>query len=312
MSTVISPFGALAVIVDPTAGEGRVAAEVGAVERALAHRGLEHRIQVAEVPGDVSRLATAALDEGYRYLAAVGDDGTVQDVVNGMFRDGRTIVDSPVLAVMAAGSGCDLVRSFGLPGDVDGASSHLMGENTYELDVMKITARGRNGSTEVRYAHNVAEVGLHASATARAAGFPRWMGNGRRFVGFWAAYAGTRRAVLDVVVDGRPQQHRAWSVIVGNGQFADGGLRLSPRSFPGDGVLDALLFTGPKSDAYRLLPRIFRHGDHVPDPGIKELRARVALRIDGPRPLPVVADGSVLGTTPVTFQVVPRQILLKL
>jgi diacylglycerol kinase family enzyme len=312
MSTVISPFGALAVIVDPTAGEGRVAAEVGAVERALAHRGLEHRIQVAEVPGDVSRLATAALDEGYRYLAAVGDDGTVQDVVNGMFRDGRTIVDSPVLAVMAAGSGCDLVRSFGLPGDVDGASSHLMGGNTYELDVMKITARGRNGSTEVRYAHNVAEVGLHASATARAAGFPRWMGNGRRFVGFWAAYAGTRRAVLDVVVDGRPQQHRAWSVIVGNGQFADGGLRLSPRSFPGDGVLDALLFTGPKSDAYRLLPRIFRHGDHVPDPGIKELRARVALRIDGPRPLRVVADGSVLGTTPVTFQVVPRQILLKL
>jgi diacylglycerol kinase (ATP) len=312
MSTVTSPFGALTVIVDPTAGEGRVAAEVGAVERALAHRGLEHRIQVAEAPGDVSRLATAALDEGYRYLAAVGDDGTVQDVVNGMFRDGRTIVDSPVLAVMAAGSGCDLVRSFGLPGDVDGASSHLMGENTYELDVMKITASGRNGATEVRYAHNVAEVGLHASATAKAAGFPRWMGNGRRFVGFWAAYAGTRRAVLDVVVDGRPQQHRAWSVIVGNGQFADGGLRLSPRSFPGDGVLDALLFTGPKSDAYRLLPRIFRHGDHVPDPGIKELRARVALRIDGPRPLPVVADGSVLGTTPVTFQVVPRQILLKL
>jgi diacylglycerol kinase (ATP) len=312
MSTVTSPFGALAVIVDPTAGEGRVAAEVGAVERALAHRGLEHRIQIAEAPGDVSRLATAALDEGYRYLAAVGDDGTVQDVVNGMFRDGRTIVDSPVLAVMAAGSGCDLVRSFGLPGDVDGASSHLMGENTYELDVMKITARGRNGATEVRYAHNVAEVGLHASATAKAAGFPRWMGNGRRFVGFWAAYAGTRRAVLDVVVDGRPQQHRAWSVVVGNGQFADGGLRLSPRSFPGDGVLDALLFTGPKSDAYRLLPRIFRHGDHVPDPGIKELRASVALRIDGPRPLPVVADGSVLGTTPVTFQVVPRQILLKL
>jgi diacylglycerol kinase (ATP) len=312
MSAVISPFGALAVIVDPTAGEGSVAAEVRAVERALERGGLEHRVQVAEAPGDVSRLATAALDEGYRYVAAVGDDATVQEVVNGMFRDGRTIVDSPVLAVVAAGSGCDLVRSFGLPGDVDGASSHLIGENTYELDVMKISARGRNGAPEVRYAHNVAEVGLHASAMAHAAGLPRWMGNGRRFVGFWAAYVGTRRAVLDVVVDGRAQRHRAWSVIVGNGQFADGGLRLSPRSFPGDGVLDALVFTGPKSDAYRLLPRMFRHGDHVPDPGIKELRARLTLRIDGPRPLPVVADGSVLGTTPVTFQVVPRQILLKL
>ena len=312
MSVVTSPFGALAVIVDPRAGEGSVAAEVGSVRRALERGGLEHRVQIAVAPGDVARLAAAALDEGYRYVAAVGDDATVQDVVNGMFRDGRTIVDSPVLAVVAAGSGCDLVRSFGLPGDVDGASSHLIGENTYELDVMKISARGRNGSSEVRYAHNVAEVGLHASATSNAAGLPGWMGNGRRFVGFWAAYAGTRRSVLDVVVDGRAHRHRAWSVIVGNGQFADGGLRLSPRSFPGDGVLDALVFTGPKSDAYRLLPRMFRHGDHVPDPGIKELRARLTLRIDGPRRLPVVADGSVLGTTPVTFQVVPRQIQLKL
>ena len=187
MSTVASPFGALAVIVDPRAGEGSVAAELGAVERALKLGGLEHRVQVAAAPGEVARLATAALDEGYRYVAAVGDDATVQDVVNGMFRDGRTIVDSPVLAVVAAGSGCDLVRSFGLPGDVDGASSHLLGENTYELDVMKVSARGRNGQTDVRYAHNVAEVGLHASATATAARLPRWMGNGRRFVGFWAA-----------------------------------------------------------------------------------------------------------------------------
>ena len=224
MSTVTSPFGALAVIVDPRAGEGSVAAEVGAVEQALERGGLEHRVHVAAAPGDVTRLATAALDEGFRYVAAVGDDTTVQDVVNGMFRDGRTIVDSPVLAVVAAGSSCDLVRSFGLPGDVDGASSHLLGENTYELDVMKVSVRGRDGETEVRYAHNVAEVGLHALATATAARLPRRMGNARRFVGFWAAYVRTERALLEVVVDGRAHQHRAWSVIVGNGQFADGGV----------------------------------------------------------------------------------------
>ena len=84
---------------------------------------------------------------------------------------------------------------------------------------------------------------------------------------------------------------RAWSVVIGNGQFADGGIRLSPRSFPGDGVLDALVFTGPKSDAYRMLPRIFRHGDHLPDPNIKELRAKLKIEIASPKPLPVVADG---------------------
>jgi diacylglycerol kinase (ATP) len=312
MTVATSPFGALAVIVDPRAGEGRVAANVEAVRRALVREGIEHRVQIAQRPGEATRLASAALDEGYRYLAAVGDDATVQDVVNGMFREGRTIVDAPVLAVVAADSGCDLIRSFGLPGDVDSASGHLLGENTYELDVMKIAARGPDGETRIRYAHNLAEIGLHALATDRAARLPRSLGNARRFLGFWSAYATTRPREIDVVTDGRHHPVRAWSVIVGNGQFADGGLRLSPRSFPGDGVLDTLVFTGKKSDAYRLLPRIFRHGDHVPDPGITELRARLNLQIESPRALPVVADGAKLGTTPAAVQIVPRQIRLKL
>jgi diacylglycerol kinase (ATP) len=307
-----SPFGALAVIVDPRAGEGRVAASVDAVRSALEREGLEHRVLIAEGPGEVTRLATAVLDDGYRYVAAVGDDETVQDVVNGMFRDGRTIVDSPVLAVLAAGADCDLIRSFGLPGDVDAASRHLAGDTTYEFDVMKISATGSGGTTLVRYAHNVAEVGLHAVAADRAARLPGSLGNARRFLGFWSAYATGKVRSIDVNTDGRPHPLRAWSVIVGNGQFADGGIRLSPRSFPGDGVLDALVFTGRKSDAYRLLPRIFRHGDHVPDPGITELRARLTLRIESDRPLAVVADGIRLGSTPAAFQVVPRQILLKL
>lgn len=311
-AVVTSPFGALAVIVDPRAGEGRVAASVDAVRRALEREGLEHRILIADGPAEVTRLATAVLDDGYRYVAAVGDDETVQDVVNGMFRDGRTIVDSPVLAVLAAGADCDLIRTFGLPGDVDAASRHLAGDTTYEFDVMKISATGSGGTTLVRYAHNVAEVGLHAVAADRAVRLPGSLGNARRFLGFWSAYATGRVRSIDVNTDGRPHPLRAWSVIVGNGQFADGGVRLSPRSFPGDGVLDALVFTGRKSDAYRLLPRIFRHGDHVPDPGITELRARLTLRIDSDRPLAVVADGIRLGSTPAAFQVVPRQILLKL
>jgi diacylglycerol kinase (ATP) len=312
MTVVTSPFGALAVIVDPWAGEGRVAGNVGAVHRALEREGLEHRVHIASGAGDATRLASAALDEGYRYLVAVGDDGTVQDVVNGMFREGRTIVESPVLAVLAADSGCDLIRSFGLPGDVDGASSHLLGDATYELDVMKISARGDDGTARIRYAHNVAEVGMHALATERTRRLPTRLGNARRFLGFWSAYVSSRVGEIDVITDGRSHPVRAWSVIVGNGQFADGGLRLSPRSFPGDGVLDTLVFTGRKSDAYRLLPRIFRHGDHVPDPGITELRARLTLRIETRRPLAVVADGMKLGSTPATFQVVPRQILLKI
>jgi diacylglycerol kinase family enzyme len=300
------------VIADPRAGEGKVAEQLGDVERALTARGLEYRMRVADAEAGPTRLAREALADGYRYLAAVGDDRTVQEVVNGMFEDGRPTVEAPVLAVLPANTGCDLVRSFGLPGDVDAASTHLLGDTTYELDIVKIQVAGPHGAPIVRYAHNVAEVGLHAAAWRGRSRLPRILGNGRRFLGFWGAYLSSRARDLRVGVDAKTHELRAWSVIVGNGQFTDGGMRLSPRSFPGDGVLDALVFVGPKSDAYRLLPRMFRHGDHIPDDGITELRAKLQISIDADRPLPVVADGAYLGTTPAAFQLVPRSILLKL
>jgi len=306
MSVAISPFGPLAVLLDPRAGDDAVASEVA---RALDAGGLDYRIQVAATSAELTRLSGAALDEGYRFVAAVGDDGTVQDVVNGMFRDGRPIVPEAVLGVVAAG-GCDLSLSFGLPRDVAGAVGHLVGENTYPFDVMKIAVTGPGGERVIRYAHNVAEVGFHAAATI-AAGTRGHRTNLRRFIGFWRAYVRTSAQTMTIGTDTKTIDLRGWSVVIGNGQFADGGIRLSPRSFPGDGVLDALVFTGPKSDAYRMLPRIFRHGDHLPDPNIKELRAKLKIDVTAPRALPVVADGQPLGTTPVTFQVVPQQILLK-
>ena len=82
-----SPFGTIAVIVDPRAG---IAPQLPMLERALDERGLEHRTLVAN-GSDPSTLAATALDEGYRFLVAMGNDGTVQDVVNGMFREGRPI-----------------------------------------------------------------------------------------------------------------------------------------------------------------------------------------------------------------------------
>jgi diacylglycerol kinase (ATP) len=307
-----SPFGTLAVIADPHAGEGHVASRIEAVGHELEARGLPYRLQVANTPTAVTRLAAAALDEGYRFVVAVGDDQTVHHLVNGVFRDGRPILEDPVLGVIPADSGCDLTKSFGLPGDVQRAVAHLAGDETYPLDVMKIAVTDEGGGTMVRYAHNVAEVGLHAAAWRLRTSLPRPLGNARRFVGFWSAYATNRVRSLRLRTDTKEHDLRAWSVVVGNAQFADGGLRLSPRSFPGDGVLDVLVFTGPKSDAYRLLPRIFRHGDHVPDPQIKELRVKLTLRVESDRRMPVVADGGYLGTTPASFQVVPQQILLKL
>ena len=312
MHGVGSPFGSLAVIANPHAGEGRVGAELAALREGLSAHGLEYRLSVTAGPGDATRLAVAALEDGYRFLVAVGGDGTVQEVVNGMFRNGHTIVEEPVLGVVAAHSGCDLVRSFGLPGDTRAACSHLVGDDTYRFDVMQIDCTGPDAVRVTRYGHNLAEAGLGGEVARRWARLPGRLGNVRRFLAFWSAYARTRNWRVHVEADRGGYEGPAYDVVVANGQFTSGGMRLSPRSFPGDGVLDALVFHGPRSNAYTMLPGVFRHGDHIPDPGIAELRAKVRVTIDADRPMPIVADGEVIGTTPATFRIVPQQILVKL
>jgi len=306
-----SPFGPLVVIADPSAGGGSVAEELPALERELTARDLEYDLMLARSPQEATDLAAQALGRGTRYLVAAGDDGTVQDVVNGMFADGTPIVEEAVLGVIPAGAGGDLVKSFGLPEETDRACGHLVGDNIYPFDLMKISYVGEGGARETRYAANLAEVGFGGAVARRLHRSGSGADGRRRFLAFWSTYARSKPVRVRVEADKKSWEGAAFNVIVGNGQFASGGMRLSPRSFPGDGVLDALIFMGPRSDAYTLLPRIYRHGDHIPDPNIQELRAKIRISVDADRPLAIVADGRPLGNSPATFQVVPRQILFK-
>jgi diacylglycerol kinase (ATP) len=304
-----SPFGTLVLIANPRSGNGQVGRELPEVERQLRALKLDYRIVETERRGHAIDLAREALDRGERFLVAVGGDGTVHEVVNGMIEEGRPLADDAVLGVVAAGSGCDFVRTFGLPGDAVRAVRHLAGENIYELDV--IQAEYADGGRRVtRYVPNIAEVGLGASVVMRAERLPRGLGRSRYFFGFWLSVGKYRPTEVIVRADRKEFSGRANNVVIANCQFFGGGMKISPRSYPGDGLLDVQITTGPKSEAFTLLPKVYR-GEHVPHPHIKEMRGR-EIQVDGERPLPIEGDGEVLGTTPATFTVLPQVLRLKI
>ncbi|MGH2662435.1 MAG: diacylglycerol/lipid kinase family protein [Actinomycetota bacterium] len=304
-----SPFGDLLLIANPRSGRGQVGDELPEVERQLIARGLGYRILVTEGPGHATAAAREALESGTRFLVAAGGDGTVQEVVNGMIDDDSPVAQDTVLGVVAAGSGCDFVRTFGLPGDATRAVRHLEGDRLYPIDVIKAEYRDRGGSV-VRYVPNIAEVGLGGAVVVRAERLPRWLGRSRYFWGFWLSVGRYRPSELDVKVDRKEFSGRANNIVVANCQFYGGGMKISPRSYPGDGLIEVQISTGPKSDAFTMIPKIYK-GEHVPHPNIKEMRGKV-ISVDGERPLPVEGDGEVLGTTPVTFTVLPQIVALKI
>jgi diacylglycerol kinase (ATP) len=86
-------------------------------------------------------------------------------------------------------------------------------------------------------------------------------------------------------------------------------MQISPRSEPDDGVFDVLVMVGPKSDAFTLLPKVYR-GTHLPHRNIVELRAG-RVRIETDPPFLIEADGETLGTTPATFEVIRNAIRVK-
>ena len=305
-----TPFGELTVIVNPHAGRRHVGEEIPELERTLRARGLPYRLLRTEGRGDASRFARDALESGGRFVVAVGGDGTVHEVVNGMFDDeGKPLVPDTVLGVVAAGSGCDFVRTFGLPQDVPRAVHHLDGDRLYPIDLARVDYT-EDGRTVTRYVPNIAECGLGGAVVRRAERLPRWLGRSRYFWAFWLSVRGYRPGHISVRADRKSWEGRASNVVIANGQFYGGGMKISPRSYPGDGLLDIQISTGPKSEAFTMIPKVYR-GEHVPHPHIKEMRGK-SITVEADRPLPIEGDGEVLGTTPATFTVIPEVVSLKI
>jgi diacylglycerol kinase (ATP) len=125
-----------------------------------------------------------------------------------------------------------------------------------------------------------------------------------------AVFARWRNGEVTARVDGEEHAGRMLDVIVANGRYLGGGMKMTPDAEPDDGRFDVLLIGDvTKRDLIVTLPKIYR-GTHLPHPKATLLHgARV--EVDAPEPLPVELDGEQPGTTPVSFEVVPRALRLR-
>jgi len=300
-----SPFGPLVLIANPSAGRGAVSRALPRVERVLTEANLAYRVVRTTHPGHATEAARQALGNGERYLVAVGGDGTVHEVVNGMVCDGGPVAADAVLGVVAAGSGCDFVRSFGLPDDAARAAARLAGDEVRTIDVGTVTC----ADGETRCFVNIAQAGLGGAVVVKAASLGRFLGGARYAAAFWLALPGFRPAAVRLDAAGQYHAWRAFNVVVANCRFYGGGMQISPNSDPGDCLLDILVMTGPKSDSFTTLPKVYK-GSHLPHRNIAELHT-AQLSIEADTPFPVEADGEVLGVTPASFGIIPGAIRLK-
>ena len=235
----------------------------------------------------------------------VGGDGTVNEVANGIA--GLDVE----LAVVARGTGWDFVRTYGIPRKLEDAVEVALNGRTRVVDLGRGRFRGWDGEERESLFANIASAGMSGAIAKRTNETSKALGGKVSY--FWATLAVFSRWHNDVVtvrVDGEEHTGRMHDVVVANGRYFGGGMMICPEAEPDDGRFDVLLIGDlTKRDLLLTLPKTYR-GTHLPHPKATVLRgARV--EVETPEPLPVELDGEQPGTTPVSFEVEPRALRLR-
>lgn len=285
------------VVVNPAAGGGRGRRVWAHLERRLTSLGVHFAFEETTGRCVATAIAARAAHAGWPLVVALGGDGTVNEVVNGL-------VDPPggaraTLGVVAAGRGRDVCRNFALATDVDLAARRLVEGRDVVVDVGLATwPDGRH-----RYFVNSAGVGFDAAVAERVQS-SRGAGTIPYVFGILRTLRGYRPYAASIAVDDdRPMfEGPMMAAVVANGPYYGGGMKIAPAADPADGWLD-LIAVGDlgKVELLRWMPSVYR-GMHLTHRKVTARRGRT-ITLGGADRMPVHVDGESVDASPVVMTV---------
>lgn len=294
-------------LVNPAASNGSTGRRWPEIAHQAAGVGLEGDALISEHRGHLGELAREAVLGGAGLLVVVGGDGSLHEVVNGL--DG--LAETPPVALIPRGTGGDFVRTFGIPDDVAGAARVALEGETRAVDLGRVTYRAWDGHEDAALFANVASAGMSGAIAQRANDTSKALGAKASYLwATFAVFAGWSAVEMRLTVDGETRSGPMFDVIVANGRFFGGGMKMCPDALPGDGLLDVVTIGDvTKRDLVLTMPKIYR-GTHLPHPKAEAFRGRM-VAVETDEPVPVELDGEQPGTTPARFEVLPGALLLR-
>ena len=286
-------------------------------ESLLKHKEIRYECRYTGDSGNACRIAEDASREGYRKFVAVGGDGTVHDVLNGIM----TFVDTPgsevrledfYLSVLPMGSGNDWVKSLGISKDVKGIVGLMASGSFGRQDVVKVSLMDEAGNARtVSYMANVGGVGIDADV-CRIVNVNKKMGMSGKIL-----YV---KALIQCLIHRKPVTARVFcdgtevfygkyfSIAFGIGRYSGGGMRQTADAVMDDGFLDMTLI--PELGMLKIAkeaPKLFT-GTFTRIPELITERCRNVVVMPGGRQPYIEVDGEVIGTAPVCLEIMGPQI----
>lgn len=296
------------VIVNPNAGNRKGRKDWTAISELLSHYRIASGHIFTEAKHHAMELAADAIKNGARKILVIGGDGTMNEVVNGVFRQQYVPTGEITLGMITVGTGNDWGKMFNIPMDYESAIKVIKNENTFLQDtgVIKFFS---GTETRERYFVNIAGLGFDALVVKRS-NRQKEKGRSSKALYFWTLLRSLlwyRHTSTSIEIDGKKIQNDTFSISLGIGRYSGGGMMQTPTAVADDGLFELTLIKRMrKGEIIRSLKRLY-NGTILDHPKVEGYTGS-RIKIDSDPLIHVEADGESLGHSPIEFNILPRSI----
>lgn len=293
-------------VFNPAAGKGIGKKNFQALRDRLKEKFPHLAIRVSEYPGHLTEIGKEAANEGCQRLISIGGDGTSFELINGLYANGKP-QQNIQLGMIPAGTGNSFLRDFG-------DFSHqrwleaALGENTRPVDLVEF--QYMNGGREIKkYFINIMGIGLIADILKLTNERLKFLGTfGYNLAVLIRLFKGMHNR-LSITVDGHPFEIDNSALVISNSKFTGGEMKIAPMADTNDGKVDMVVFQQVnRREIIDIFLKVFK-GTHILHPKVKTFSgAEFEIRAAPPQLL--MADGEMLGETPMKLKVHPHELTL--
>ncbi len=296
------------VIVNPNAGNGKGGRDWDNISSLLQKAMIPFTPKITERKGHAIMYASDGINEGYRHLIAIGGDGTLNEVVNGIFLNTVCPASDITLASVPVGTGNDWGKMFGISPDYEKAVQIIAEKKTMKHDIGRMVYYS-DTEKKIRYFINIAGLGFE-SVVVNKTNFQKEHGKGGKLIYLYnllTSLLAYRNTPVEVTIDDETIKTVVFSINIGNGKYCGGGMRQTPRALPDDGLLDVTIIKDiGKFEILRKL-KILYDGSILTHPRIDGYKCKT-VKVTSSSTIYLEADGESLGHTPVEFDLIPDAI----
>jgi len=296
------------VIVNPNAGNGKGKKDWDSISSLLKEEDLLFTVKFTERKGQAIIFTLEGITAGFRKIITVGGDGTLNEVVNGVFLNNVCSTLEISLALIPVGTGNDWGRMFGIPIDYKKAIK-IIRDNKLMVHDVGLVSFFNGPEKKNRYFINIAGLGFE-SVVVKRTNIQKDKGHGGKLIYFYnllMSLLSYKNTEAEIIIDGVKSNADVFSINVGNGRYCGGGMRQTPDALPNDGLLDVTIINGMgKFEIIRNL-KILYDGTILSHPKIDGYKCK-NIKVSSDSLMYTEADGESLGHTPAEFSIIPASI----